>query len=163
MSSIISIDNLKAGYIFKDQRTKKTVNVEAVDNISLTINAGETIGIAGESGCGKSTLAKLIYGLVHPPLTVVNGSVSYNLGDKKTNIFKLDEERLRRLRWETISYIPQGSMSVLNPTSRIKDTFLDAISAHKSGFSKKEAEELILKQLSSAGLSPEVPDRTLIS
>lgn len=154
--SIIEIDDLKANYKVRDTWNKTINDVEAVDHISIQIQKGEAIGITGESGCGKSTLAKMMYGLVKPPLTLINGSVRYNINQQQIDILKLDKETLRKIWWDVISYIPQGSMNVLNPTSRIKDSFTDVLKAHKKEISGKNAEELIFKHLSNVGLSLEV-------
>jgi peptide/nickel transport system ATP-binding protein len=102
-----------------------------VDDISLQIHEGEVYGIAGESGCGKSTLLKVLLGMLTPPLTVIGGSVHYRVDGRAVDVLGLSDGELRAMRWKVVSYIPQGSMHVLNPVSRIRDTFRDFIAAHK--------------------------------
>src|SRR5205085_8908282 len=96
----------------------------------LDIREGEIYGIAGESGCGKSTLLKVLLGLIAPPLSIVSGSVHYRVDDRELDILALTEREMRQLRWSVVSYIPQGSMHVLNPVGKIRDTFRDFIAAH---------------------------------
>src|SRR5262245_27362061 len=123
MTVVIEANDLKAYYITEAYGVQRTV--KAVDDISLQIHEGEVYGIAGESGCGKSTLLKVLLGAFKPPLKVVDGSITYHLDGRITNSKDLTEEEQRDMRWKKISYIPQGSMHVLNPVRRIRDTFHD--------------------------------------
>jgi len=154
VSAIIRVNNLKAYYIIEESTNRYYIH--AVDGISLLINKNEIVGIAGESGCGKSTLLKALYGLIKPPLTILDGSITYNINDKDINILTLNQKALNELRWVYFSYIPQGSMNVLNPILRIKDQFLDIIKAHRKDISKEEAKELIEKHITELGLPLEV-------
>lgn len=151
--AVLMVDNLKSYYISEVFGVKRTV--KAVNGVSINVNSNEIFGIAGESGCGKSTLIKTLLGMVKPPLTVLGGKVEYNLGDKRFDIFSLDENELNSIRWEYISYIPQSSMSVLNPVRRIRDSFKSFIGAHKK-MSKLEFEELVKEHLLTLGLPVEV-------
>ena len=99
--------------------------VKAVENVSFDIYDNEIVGIAGESGCGKTSLMKTIYGNVESPMYIADGSVELeveDMGAKKV----ITNEEIHRYWWEYISYIPQASMSVLNPVVRVKDQFLDS-------------------------------------
>jgi peptide/nickel transport system ATP-binding protein len=153
MSAIIETKNLKAYYITRAYGVERTV--KAVDDISITINEGEIYGIAGESGCGKSTLLKVLLGSFNPPLTIVGGDVTYNLKGQTVKASMLGEKEKRSLRWKEISYIPQGSMHVLNPVRRIRDTFLDFITAHRK-MTRREAYQMTAKYLRELGLPEKV-------
>jgi peptide/nickel transport system permease protein len=114
--------------------------VEIVRDVSLTVGAGEVVGIAGESGCGKTTLALAATGLLDPPGRILSGSVRY----LETDLASLSPEELRRFRLTEISMVFQASMNVLNPVMRIRDQFLDAMAAHgvkSSTEARKRAEE----------------------
>lgn len=150
---ILQANNLKAYYITKAFGVERTV--KAVDDISLSIRTGEIYGIAGESGCGKSTLLKVLLGSVEPPLTVVGGSVDYRFGDRTLDVVSMSEEERAAIRWKDVSYVPQGSMNVLNPVRRIGATFHDFITTHQP-MSKRESAELVKSCLADLGLSPGV-------
>jgi len=155
MTTVLETSNLKAYYMTHAYGTHRTV--KAVDGISLKIRENEVYGIAGESGCGKSTLLKVLLGTVTPPLTVVEGSVTYTSGAKKDDILKMSPAQLRSLRWKEISYLPQGSMQVLNPVRKIRDTFRDFIGAHMN-VSKGEMDKAVKDYLSDLGLPDKVLD-----
>jgi peptide/nickel transport system ATP-binding protein len=128
-SVVAEVRELRAYYVTKTFNVERTVR--AIDDVSLQIREGEVYGIAGESGCGKSTLLKVLLGTVTPPLTVVSGAVQYRADGRLIDVLSLSDSQLRALRWSVVSYIPQGSMHVLNPVRKIRDTFRDFIAAHK--------------------------------
>jgi peptide/nickel transport system ATP-binding protein len=154
MTYVVEARRVKAYYITHAYGVKRTV--KAVDDISLQIKEGEVFGVAGESGCGKSTLLKVLLGHLESPLTVVEGSVQYNLDGHPVDVLSMTEREKRSLRWRQVSYIPQGSMHVLNPVRRIRDTFHDFISAHRP-VSKSESLEMARAYLNTLGL----PDKVL--
>jgi peptide/nickel transport system ATP-binding protein len=148
MPVIAEVKDLRAHYITTVYGIQRTV--KAVDGISLEIREGEVYGIVGESGCGKSTLLKVLMGVVEPPLTVLSGTVKYAFGHE-FNVLSLSEEELQQIRWQEVSYIPQGSMHLLNPVRRIKETFHDIISAHRA-MGKAEMEDMVRDYLRNLGL-----------
>jgi peptide/nickel transport system ATP-binding protein len=152
--NIIEANNLKAYYITQAYGVQR--NVKAVDDISLQVKAGEVYGIAGESGCGKSTLLRVLLGIFQPPLTVVGGTVKYNFGfDETIDALALSKQEREEIQWKKISYIPQGSMHVLNPVRKIKDTFRDFVTTHQ-WVSNKEADTLVGNYLRDLGLPARV-------
>jgi peptide/nickel transport system ATP-binding protein len=153
MSIIVEAENLKAYYISKSYGVSRTV--KAVDGISIQVEQGEVFGIAGESGCGKSTLLKVLLGAHQPPLTVVEGSVKYRLDGVEIDALAINEQKRRDVRWKQVSYIPQGSMHVLNPVRRIRDSFHDFISAHRA-VSRQESLDMSRDYLRNLGLSESV-------
>jgi peptide/nickel transport system ATP-binding protein len=114
---MIVVDNVVAGY-----RTP-TGLVKAVDRVSLEVRDGEILGIAGESGCGKSTLLKLLYGSFSDGLEIFSGRISWRDRDGERTI---DSADFHRHWWKLFSYVPQGSMSALNPLMRIAPQMMDA-------------------------------------
>jgi peptide/nickel transport system ATP-binding protein len=151
---VVKVENLKAYYISDFYGTKRTIN--AVDEVSFEIYKNEILGIAGESGCGKTTLLKVLLGMVKSPLSIFGGKVLYKIGDEYKNILSFKEDELNSIRWEVVSYIPQGSMSVLNPVRKIKDTFLDFMEAHKPNISRNDFDFLVKEYLKALGLPLEV-------
>jgi peptide/nickel transport system ATP-binding protein len=127
---LITLDAVRAGY------ATPAGFVAAVDGISLTVGDDEILGIAGESGCGKSTLVRLIYGDfgAPAPLRLAAGRIDGRFVDTRTGKdITLVGAELRRHWWDLLSYVPQGSMGVLNPVARIGAQFSDALPARRSG------------------------------
>jgi peptide/nickel transport system ATP-binding protein len=145
MEPILTIEDLHVYY--------KTVTGDAksVEGVSLQVYPNEIFGIAGESGCGKSTLVDGALRLVKPPGYIPRGKVIF----KGINLLKLSEEEMRQLRWEEISYIPQGSMNSLNPIIRIEEQMRDAVLSHVR-VSTREAREMAISVLQQVGLPAEV-------
>ncbi len=105
-----------------------TREVRAVDDITLDINANEIYGLAGESSSGKTSFIKTIAAANRPPLNVIGGSVNYSFLDR--DVHSLTRAALEAVRWKHISYVMQGSMSVLNPVRKVRHTFVDFAFRH---------------------------------
>lgn len=148
--AVVKVEKLKAYYVTGIYGVKRTI--KAIEDLSLEINKNEVLGIAGESGCGKTTLTKVLFGMIKPPLTVLGGKVVYNLGDGNADILSMPSDQLTKLRWKEVSYIPQGSMSVLNPVRRIKKTFQDFIGTHRRMEKREDFEILVRNYLRDLGL-----------
>lgn len=153
MATIVEVNDLRAYYMTSAYGVNRTV--QAVDGISMQIQEGEVYGIAGESGCGKTTLLKVLLGAHRAPLTIRSGTVKYNFDGTEIAALSVDQNSLRELRWKQVSYVPQGSMHVLNPVRRIRDTFHDFISAHQD-MSKDESTRLTRLYLRDLGLPEKV-------
>jgi peptide/nickel transport system ATP-binding protein len=153
MEIVADIKDLHAYYITEAYGVRRTVR--AVDGISIGIRKNEIYGIAGESGCGKSTLLKVLLGMLTPPLTVVQGSVTYNFDGQKVDMVSLTPDELRAMRWKEVSYVPQGSMHVLNPVRHIRDTFRDFIGAHVKA-PRRTIDERVRAYLADLGLPEKV-------
>ncbi len=122
----LSVDNLRAYYLMHYFGVER--EVRAVDDISLVVRRNEIYGLAGESSCGKTTFLKTIAAAVRPPLTVIGGSVRYGFLDR--DIYALSPAELSAIRWKHLSYITQGSMNVLNPVRRVRQSFVDFAYRH---------------------------------
>lgn len=155
--AILKAENLKSFYILDIYGRKQIV--QAVNGVSLEVEENEIYGIAGESGCGKSTLVKVLYGMLEPPLTLIDGNVFYRKNGEFISIFTLSEEEIQDLRWKFISYIPQGSMNVLNPVIKIIDSFWDFIGAHVAKNEREKMEHSLFEFFKMLGL----PSKTLFA
>jgi len=137
---------------------------KVVDGVDLTIRRDEIFGLAGESGCGKSTLVEGLLRLIKPPGYIKSGSALFSMsasaenGDEPVDLLRISPAEMRQLRWEHISYVPQGAMNALNPVMRIGDQMVDAILAHSS-MKHKEALDRMLAQLQLVGLPPQIANQ----
>jgi len=152
--------NLKGGYSLKSSyasASQHEIYVDAVSGVSLELLRNEIFGIAGESGCGKSTLIKMLYGYLEPPLVLKDGSIYlYTKEGKEIPITSLTKEQLKKdVFWRHVSYIPQSSMNVLNPTMRIRDHFAEMLKLH-AGMNKEEAYKEAEKYVEHMGLPKDV-------
>jgi peptide/nickel transport system ATP-binding protein len=154
--TILRTDQLQAFYILDMHGTQKIV--KAVNNVEMRIYENEIYGIAGESGCGKTTLLKALFNDIVPPLRLVGGKIYYRIGSNETDVTMMSPEEKRKLRMEYISYIPQGSMSVLNPVLKLKETYEDFIGSHVGGQSRSEIFDLARKQILALGLPKNILD-----
>ena len=154
--TVLRTEGLKAFYVLDVFGTQKVV--KAVNDVNLEIRENEVYGIAGESGCGKTTLLKALVAAIEPPLRLIGGKVYYCGYGKEIDVSSLSAEEKRRLRWEYISYVPQGSMSVLNPVLKVKETYRDFIESHVSGKTREEAYEIAGRQIVELGLPRKILD-----
>jgi peptide/nickel transport system ATP-binding protein len=125
---VLTVQNLKAYY--QARYFGITREVRAVDGVSLHIDRNEIYGLAGESSCGKTTLIKTIVRAIRPPLNVVSGSVNFRFAGHERDIYALNQGELESIRWRHLSYILQGSMNVLNPVRRVRQSFIDFAFRH---------------------------------
>lgn len=131
-------------------------DVYAVDHVSLKVEAGKSLGIAGESGCGKSTLALSLMGYYFPPLHYTSGDII--IDGKNISGMKPDDIR-KSILGNEIAYIPQAAMNALNPTRKIINFVEDVIQAHDIYASKKEIYDRACGLFETLGLPPSVLQR----
>ncbi|GAC1486206.1 MAG: ABC transporter ATP-binding protein [Candidatus Limnocylindrales bacterium] len=105
--------------------------VHAVRDVSFDIAAGETMAIIGESGSGKTTVAISLVRLSPRSARITNGEILYTSADGTTiDVRSLDDEELRRYRWNDCAMVFQAALSAFNPVITIWEQFLDTGRAH---------------------------------
>ncbi|WP_374688798.1 ABC transporter ATP-binding protein [Promineifilum sp.] len=145
---ILDVKDLTTKYV-----TRFGEDVYAVDHVSLQVEEGKSLGIAGESGCGKSTLALSLMGYYFPPLHYTGGDII--IGGRTITGMDPDEVR-RTVLGSEIAYIPQAAMNALNPTQKVIHFIEDVFDAHKTHMSKKEIHETATGFFHAVGLPEEV-------
>ena len=127
MEKLLEIVKLSVHYHAKDKIVK------SVENVGLTVNEGEIVGLVGESGCGKSTLALSIMRLIDPP-----GSIYGEIRWRGRNLLNIHEKEMQKVRGEEISMVFQDPFSSLNPVFRVGDQIAEVFRYHK-GSSRRQS------------------------
>src|SRR6188508_2437387 len=121
ISPVLQVIDLKVTYYTDAGRAT------ALDGVTLSLAAGEKLGLVGESGSGKSTMALAMMRMIKPPGRIEGGRVIVD----GTDLMTLSDEKMLQARLSEIAYIPQGAMNSLNPVIRIGAQMVDAIKAHQ--------------------------------
>lgn len=146
--TMLEVKDLKTKYVTREKEA-----VYAVDGVSLKIEDGKTLGIAGESGCGKSTLALSLMGYYFAPLHYMSGDIIVD----GRNISGMTPAQVQKdILGTEIAYIPQAAMNALNPTQKIIKFIRDVVRAHKVDLSKKDIYDLARERFETLGLPAEV-------
>ena len=115
--------------------------LKAVDDVSISIEAGETLGLVGESACGKSVTASSVMRLVPiPPGRIAGGEILF----EGTDLLKLRESEMRKVRGKSISMIFQEPMTSLNPVFPVGDQVSEVITLHEK-LSAREARDRVIE------------------
>jgi len=125
--------------------------VRAVEDVSFSLEKGETLGLAGESGSGKSTLGLSIIRLTPVPGRIVKGQIKID----GTDVLKLSEDRMRAIRGQKVAYIFQDPMTSLNPVKKIGAHFVELMQAHEPNTKKEDALERAKTVLNNLGILTE--------
>lgn len=141
-NNLLDIQGLKTYFSVRGQTAK------AVDDINLSIQAGQTLGLVGESGCGKSVTAHSIIQLIpDPPGKIVGGKIFFE-GD---NLLDYSEARMRKIRGNRISMIFQEPMTSLNPVFTVGDQVAEVIRLHRR-LSRKDTQERVIEMFQLVGI-----------
>ncbi len=148
---ILDVRNLRKYFPIKKGFFRKTVGyVKAVDDLSLYINEGETLGLVGESGCGKTTAGRSILRAIEP----TSGEILFrDLRDGWVNVRELDPAELNRVR-QQMQIIFQDPYSSLNPRMTLLELVGEPLVINQ-GMKGRELEDRVADLLRSVGLRPE--------
>lgn len=127
MADILSVNGLKAYYQMNYFGVSR--EVRAVDDITMSVGRNEVYGIAGESSSGKTSFIKVLAAAIRPPLRIVDGNATYHFKTGDIDITTATPAHIEAIRWRSLSYIMQGSMSVLNPVRKVGRIFEDFAAA----------------------------------
>ncbi len=141
MTPLLSVENLQAHF-----RTPDGIN-RAVDGVSFTVEAGETLAIVGESGCGKSVTANSILRLIPEPPGKIAGRILF----EGTDLLTLPNRDMRRIRGNAISMVFQEPMTSLNPVLSIGRQLGETLRLHQ-GLDKAAATARAIVMLGLVGI-----------
>lgn len=144
--SLLEIKNVNISY------HTPTKTVYAVQDVSLTVEEEDSVGIVGESGSGKSTLAMGILRLLPENITEIQGEALLNGKD----LLKLSRKELNEVRWVDISVVFQKAMNALSPVHRIGDQMEDIYHVHYPNTPKSEVKKRVYELLKMVNLSERV-------
>lgn len=125
--------------------------VSAVNDVSLKLREGETIGLVGESGCGKSTLGVSLLRNLPPPGKIVSGRIVY----EDIDITAASETDLQKIRGREISIVFQDPSATLNPLMRVRDHFIEFFNQHEPTLSRGDVVSKSKDLLVQLGIPPE--------
>jgi len=140
MPPLVEIENLKT-WFYTDAGV-----VRAVDDVSLVIPQGKTLGLVGESGCGKSVTALSIMRLIARPGRIAGGRIVLHDGGHRLILSDLPKQKMRSIRGAQVSMIFQEPMTSLNPTFTIGSQIGEAIQLHQK-VNKAEARRRSIEML----------------
>jgi peptide/nickel transport system ATP-binding protein len=141
LDALVDIEGLSVEY-------RTDVIAQAVQDVSLEIRKGETLGLVGESGSGKSTLGMALMGLIQPPGYITSGEVTFDGMDLR----HLSKDALRNIRGKRIAMIFQDPMTSLNPVKKIGNHFIEYIQAHEPNTSEGKARSIAETALADLGI-----------
>ena len=130
---VLEVDNLTTNY--------KTLRgwVQACENVSFELKKGEAMGLVGESGCGKTSVALSLLKLLPSAGRIRRGKILFNGSD----LVKMSDSQIRKVRWKGIAIVFQGAMNALNPVFKVSDQITEAIKIHEPHVSKSKARDRV--------------------
>ena len=149
---LVTIENLQT-HFFTDDGV-----VKAVEDVSLCIPRGKTLGLVGESGCGKSVTALSVIGLISSPGRIVGGKITLHENGKPVVLNELPEQRMRKMRGGRIAMIFQEPMTSLNPVFTVGNQIIEAVRLHRD-VSRSEARRLAIEMLAKVKIP--VPEKRI--
>lgn len=148
---VLRVENLKVYFPGKKNMLGRPVSFyKAVDDVSFTVNEGETIGLVGESGCGKTTLGRSILQLVKP----TSGKIWLH----NREIQNISQGAMRNLR-KDLQIVFQDPYGSLNPRITIGDAILEPLMVHKMHPNKKAGKEKVMELLRQVNMSADIYNR----
>ena len=146
---VLKVENLTMHY------TTRAGEVSAVNNVSFSLERGQSMGLVGESGCGKTSIAISLLKFLPDNAVIKGGHIYLN----NTDVVPLTEEQMRALRWDKISMVFQAAMNALDPVYKVGDQIIEAMEAHGQVTTYVAAREHVASLYEMVGLDPKLMDQ----
>ncbi|EJN57128.1 dipeptide ABC transporter ATP-binding protein [Halogranum rubrum] len=146
-SPLLEVRNLRT------QFHTESGTVVAANDVSFSLDAGETMGLVGESGAGKSVTARSLLQLIDPPGEIAGGEVIF----EGENLLDYSEKQIQRVRGNKIALVPQDPMSSLNPVLTVGEQIIETITHHQ-GMERDEARAQAIDAMTDVGI-PDAAER----
>ncbi len=147
--NVLSVNELTMHY------TTRAGEVSAVNDVSFSLEKGQSMGLVGESGCGKTSIAVSLLKLLPDNAEIKGGNIFLN----GTDVVPLKEEEMRKLRWSKISMVFQAAMNALNPVYKVGDQIIEAMEEHGIVETNQQAREHVVELFNLVGLEPKMMDQ----
>ena len=152
-NTILSVNNIKVEFFTNKQfyfPWQKREKIKAVDNVSFSLNEGETLGIVGETGCGKSSLARAIIKLI----PIVSGKILW----KNEDLLSFNKNKMQKIRKE-IQMIFQDPLASLNPRMKIGEIIAEPMKTHYPKIANNKIKHEVKEMMIKVGLHPNLINR----
>ena len=126
--------------------------VHATNDVSFTLNRGETLALVGESGCGKSTIAKAILRILPDHGARISGG---RMLFKGRDLATVPEKEMEKIRGAEIAMVFQDPMTALNPVKRVIKQISSVVALHNPDMTKQQAKDHAIKMLRTVGITPD--------
>lgn len=143
MQTLLDVKNLSVSFYSRDGE------VQAVRDVSFSLESGEVLAIVGESGCGKSALCKSIMKMLPSNAKIKTGSIVVN----DVDITNYRERDMRKLRGNLFSMVFQDPMTSLNPTMTIGAQIAEAVKIHQPKISRKQLHNRVIELMEMVGIA----------
>ena len=147
--NVLNVENLTMHY------TTRAGEVSAVNNVSFSLEKGQSMGLVGESGCGKTSIAISLLKLLPENAVIKGGHIYLN----STDVVPLTEEQMCDLRWDKISMVFQAAMNALDPVYKVGDQIIEAMEVHGQVTTYAAAREHVASLYELVGLDPPLMDQ----
>lgn len=147
--NVLSVNELTMHY------TTRAGEVSAVNDVSFSLEKGQSMGLVGESGCGKTSIAISLLKLLPDNAEIKGGNIFLN----GTDVVPLKEDEMRKLRWSKISMVFQAAMNALNPVYKVGDQIIEAMEEHGIVETNQQAREHVVELFNLVGLEPKMMDQ----